>query len=200
MSRRSVINFLRGPVPTRVRFTIPTNNGNLSVDGSTFRRVADAIDRGSVHLTVVEQSQMPSSGAGALYYSAASTSTNAAAYPTPIQIAANSLYCQPLHGRVQEGMLIHEAVHASLDLTRSGGILTVWDEAACYIAEILYSRRMGLSRSRITSPSRVAAMPAVEEIIATGSATTASLNSLYAAIKANPLYTENAGVCYVRNG
>ena len=197
MSRSQVLSLLKGEVVSRVRFTIGTNSGSISVDGSTFRRVARAIQAGSVSLHVVEQSQMPLTGAGAVYYSRAGTSNNAA---YTAAITANSLFTQPLRGRVEEGLLVHESVHASLDLTRSSGILTVWDEAACYIAEILYCRRMGLRRTRISETIRLAALPAVNSIIRTGSAAAAELTNLVTTITNHPLYAPNATICYSRDG
>lgn len=197
MSRRQVLSLLRGEVVSRVTFSIGTNNGTITVNGSTFRRVARAIDAGSVSLHIVPQSQMPLLGAGAVYFSGAAASNNPA-YTTAI--TANSLFTQPLRGRVEEGLLVHESVHASLDLTRSTGILTVWDEAACYLAEILYCRRMGLSRTRISEVIRTAALPAVNSIIRTGSAAAADLTNLVTTITNHPLYAPNATVCYSRDG
>ena len=140
-------------------------------------------------------------GSGAVYYSVSRVANNTT-YVKHFgeNDAANSLFSQESFGRVEEGMLIHESVHASLDLTRSSGNLTVFEEAACYIAEVLHNRRHGLSRSRINETIRVATLPVVNSIIETGNANPAAVTNLINTIATHPLYAPNAGICYTRNG
>lgn len=196
-----MLQVLRGGASQRVNFTISSGGKTITVNGSTFRRVAQAIESGTVSLTILPQSQMPLNGSGAVYYSVAGVSNNPAYVNLyGANISANSLFSQESFGRVEEGMLIHESVHASLDLTRSSGILTVFEEAACYIAEVLHNRRNGLSRSRINETIRVATLPVVNSIIETGTPNAAAVTNLINTITTHPLYAPNAGVCYSRNG
>lgn len=201
MSRERMLQVLRGSSSARVSFSISSGGRTITVNGSTFQRVAQAIENGTISLTILPQSQIPLNGAGAVYYSVAGVSNN----PSYVSIygpniAANSLFSQDSFGRVEEGMLIHESVHASLDLTRSSGNLTVFEEAACYVAEVLHNRRHGLSRSRINETIRVATLPVVNSIIETGNANPAAVTNLINTITTHPLYAPNAGVCYARNG
>ena len=201
MSRQSILTLLRNRVVARVSFTVTVNNGTITVNSATFERVATAIEAGTLNLTILPANEMPWLNSGAVYFSTAGTANN----PTYISkygaaIPANSLFSRDTFGRVEEGMVIHEAVHASLDLTSSTGILTVHEEATAMIAEILYNRRMGLSRSRITEQIRVSALPVVETIIRTGTADATHYQNLVNTITAHPLYSANATLCYTRDG
>lgn len=201
MSRRSILTLLKNDVVARVRFSVAVNNGTITVNKETFTRVATAIEDGRVNLTILPANEMPWNGSGAVYFSTAGTANN----PTYISkygaaISANSLFTRETFGRVEEGLLIHEAVHASLDLTSSTGIITTHEEAACYIAEVLYNRRMGLSLTRITEQIRVAALPVVNSIIRTGTADATLYQDLVNTITAHPLYSANATLCYTRDG
>lgn len=201
MSRQSVLRLLRNSVVARVSFTVTVNNGTITVNGTTFERVAKGIEDGRLSLTILPADEMPWNGSGAVYFSTAGTANN----PTYVTkygaaISANSLFCRDTFGRVEEGMIIHESVHASLDLTSSTGILTVHEEATAMIAEILYCRRMGLSRSRITEQIRVAALPVVNSIINNGTPDATLYQNLVTTITAHPLYSANAALCYTRDG
>lgn len=215
MSRERVLAILRGHTAAQISFTIRANAGTIHVNQSTFRRVATAIENGTVNLTIVPQAEMPLRGAGAVYYTCASIAnnpdySNTTAAGTVInpqrptrsaRIPANSLFTQPIHGRVQEALLIHESVHASLDLTSSGGYLSSFQEAAAYIAEILYCRRRGLASAYIVGEQiRAAALPVVNSIIQTRHADDAALTNLVNTISNHRLYRDHARVCYLNNG
>lgn len=181
MSRQQVLNILRGTYASRVRFSLAFGGRTLAVNRSTFERVASAIENGGVNLNIT--TTMTTSGAGAEYNS-----------------ATNTLSVPPIHGRIQEAYLIHESVHASLDLTRSTGLKVPLDEAACYIAEVLFYRRTGLARSRVNEVLRNATNPVVDSILRNGTADTTLIANLVDAIRNHSLYSPNASICYLRNG
>jgi hypothetical protein len=104
--------------------TTIAHSGTISIDGSTFRRVADAIESGNLQLDLPPLNPpLPTAIAGA-YFSYKSK---------------HKLQIQSLRTIEDQAIVVHEAVHASLDLTRSGGIGKFYEEAAAYIADGLFS-------------------------------------------------------------
>lgn len=212
MSRERVLQVLRGNNAQRINFRISLGTRTIEVNGSTFRRVADAIEAGRVNLFVLRENQMPTVGAAAVYSSVAGVATNPG-YTSLFRsstIPANSLFIQRLHGRVEESLLIHEAVHASLDLTRSNYLTVGGDEAICYIAEVLYRRITGLENSRVTwgEDIRTVALPLVNSMVQSRNFLSNRpievdqelLLDLVFAINKNSLYSRIHKTCYVRNG
>ena len=181
MSRQQVLNILRGTYASRVRFSFSHSGRTVTVNRTTFERVASAIENGRVNLDITGAMTTP--GAGAEYNS-----------------GTNTLRVPPIHGRIQEAYLIHESVHASLDLTRSTGLTVPLDEAVCYIAEVIYYRRTGLARGRVNEALRNAANPIADSIVRTGTADTALITNLMTAISNHSVYSANASGCYLRNG
>ena len=129
MSARSkVLDLLRGPVVSRIRFTFPFWAGNVTIAPASFHRVAQAIERGEVRLNFT--TAFPP-GVGGQYTSG-----------TP-----NVLSVAPLIGRTEEGLLLHECTHAVFDLTKTQ-VTDNEDEAAAYVVDALYFRMTGLRRPR----------------------------------------------------
>jgi hypothetical protein len=129
MSARSkVLDLLRGPVVSRIRFKFPFWAGTVTIAPASFHRVAQAIESGEVHLNFT--TAFPP-GVGGQYISG-----------TP-----NTLNVAPLLGRSQEGLLLHECTHAVFDLTKTQ-VTDNEDEAAAYVVDALYFRMTGLRRPR----------------------------------------------------
>jgi hypothetical protein len=122
-----VIHILRGIEAHRIRFSFPSGGGTIQVNRLSFDRVARAIEHG--HITV-KVSNTFAAGVGALYHPDTDT------IETP-----------PVIGRGNEGLLLHECVHASFDLAKTA-LPAVDDEAAAYVADALYFRMTGLPRPR----------------------------------------------------
>src|SRR5262249_14184087 len=51
-AKHHIIRLLRGPIAGRIRFTFPAGGGNLTLAAPHFHRVASAIERGRVAVTV----------------------------------------------------------------------------------------------------------------------------------------------------
>ncbi len=127
-ARDQVLNLLRGPVASRIRFTFPFWAGTVTIAPASFHRVARAIETGQVRLNIT--TTFPA-GVGGLYTSG-----------TP-----NTLSVAPLIGRTEEGLLLHECTHAVFDLTKTQ-VTDNEDEAAAYVVDALYFRMTGLRRPR----------------------------------------------------
>lgn len=125
-TRDHVVRVLRGTEASRIRFTIPAAGG-LTINSTTFQRVAHAIERNHIHVKVV--TNFPA-GVGALYHP-----------------DTNTIDTPPLLGRTGEGLLLHECTHAAFDLGKVA-IAAVADEAAAYVVDALYFRMTGLARPR----------------------------------------------------
>jgi hypothetical protein len=93
----------------------------------TFQRVARAVENGTIKVKI---SNAFAAGVGALYHP-----------------DTNTIETPPVIGRVNEGLLLHECVHASFDLARTD-LLAVDDEAAAYVTDALFFRMTGLTRPR----------------------------------------------------
>jgi hypothetical protein len=127
-TRQRVLDLLRGPTAGRIRFTFPFFAGTVTISPVSFRHVANAIERGHVHLDVTNA--FPPGVAGQ-YVSG-----------TP-----NTLRIKPIIGRVEEGLVLHECTHAVFDLTHTR-VNGNDDEAASYVVDALYFRMTGLRRPR----------------------------------------------------
>ena len=124
MSRREeVLEVLTGSEVTRIRFSFLSLYGTpVAVDNTTFMRVAQAIMSGFVQ--VPESGIAPGSGG---QYDGRPES-------------GGVLYARPTrNNRNRKCSIVHEAVHASFDLTRST-ISEVDNETASFLAEYLYLR------------------------------------------------------------
>ena len=133
-AREQMIGILRGGEARRIRFSFTgTTGGQISVDSSTFNRVAAAIENN--HITVSEGRFTTDI---AMYSARENTETNS---------RANTFYLgnNPRYSRTFDALIVHESVHASFDLTRSS-LPWVDNEAAAYIAQGFYLRNSGYQR------------------------------------------------------
>src|SRR5438552_3479166 len=124
--KEQMIGILRSGETCRVNFSFTgTTGASVSVDHSTFSRVADALSDGRI--SVVEGRFTTDI---AMYSAFADTASNS---------AANTFYLgqNPRWSRTFNALIVHESVHASFDLTRTT-IPWVDNEAAAYIAQGFY--------------------------------------------------------------
>ena len=126
--RERILHLLRGPVAARIRFTFPGAGGTVTISPVSFRHVANHIESG--HISIVFTNALPA-GVGGQYISG-----------TP-----NQLMVQPIIGRVEEGLILHECTHAVFDVTRTP-VVANDDEAASYVVDALYFRMTGLRHPR----------------------------------------------------
>jgi hypothetical protein len=128
-----VLSLLRGHEAARIRFTVPSASVPVTINHVAFATVANAIVAGKIGVTPF-----------------ASTTRALAEYDQPAGSTAPSsgqLMVPPILGRVEEGAVLHESVHAFFDLTTSN-ILGTEEEAVSYIVSVLYHRMTGLTPRR----------------------------------------------------
>lgn len=190
MSRERIINFLSTGTSQRISFSFVSSTGvTVTVNNTTFQRVANAIHSGRVNL--VETTTF-AAGVGAEYLAQGDPARS---------LPANTLRVPPQIGRLDEGGLIHESVHASFDLTLSGGVNASEEEATAYIAEYVYYRRTGLSPRRIVRDSITrAAQPIANAVVNHQPITAAQINALAKAITGHPTYTSMPTGPYQQDG
>jgi len=135
--KEQMIGILRNSETRRIGFTFTCTTGiSISVDNTTFTRVADALQRGEI---TVSEGRFPDDTA---MYSARTNFRR--------HTAANTFYLgnNPRYSRLFDALIVHESVHASFDLTRSS-LPWVDNEAAAHIAQGFYLRNSGFPRARI---------------------------------------------------
>ena len=130
--RDEVLTVLRGRETTRIRFNFTSFYGTpVAVDQITFQRVVSAIESGRI--------QVPETGVAA----------NAGGEYDNTPVNGGIFYGRPVRNRrTNKSIIIHEAVHASFDLT--GSILEEVDnEAASFLAQFIYLRLTAYPISRL---------------------------------------------------
>ena len=174
--KEQMLGILRSNETRRVHFSFRgTSGSDVSVDQSSFRRVANALEHDQIG---VVEGRFDSDIA--MYSAFADSSTNS---------AANTFYLgrNPRWSRTFNALIVHESVHTSFDLT-SSTIPWIDNEAAAYIAQGYYLRNSGYSRYRLefgSEPSTAYLM--VNEIISGGDANY-FLSALRDSLNANPRY------------
>jgi hypothetical protein len=166
MSRERALMVLRSPAAHSIYFRISAERAEIRVDKTTFERVATAIENGRVRLRFLAQNLMPNLDADAVYAPGDSDAVN----PRYINrfgrvVRANTMFVQPFQDGYKESLLIHEAVHASLDLTRSPDLMRKDDEAAAFIAQFIYCRKTNVPKSLMAVELREAVLPVVDSFL-----------------------------------
>lgn len=180
--RDDAIRLLRGHQAARIKFSFPSSaGGNITVNSSTFERVATAIENDII--SVDDTVRLPAD-IGAIY--------------VPDRTPGGEMLLRREIGRQHNGEVIHESVHASFDLTHST-LPRVDDEAAAYIASALYWRMTGL---RCNPDSRIycAASNVADSILHRRGVIAGELNALRNRIRNHPVYRPYASGTYLRNG
>lgn len=181
-TRDEAIRLLRSPQATRINFSFPSSaGGNITVNSSTFERVAAAIE---TNIIAINDTVRLPADIGAIY--------------VPDRTPGGEMLLRREIGRQHNGEVIHESVHASFDLTHST-LPRVDDETAAYIASALYWRMTGL---RCNPDSRVfcAASNIADSILHGRGVVAGELNALRNRIRNHPVYRPHANGVYLRNG
>lgn len=184
--QNQVLQILRGPVVPRIRFIFPAPGGNVTIAPQTFYLVANAIQSGRVHVARPTDLEP---GVGASYNGGARTRLDGT------EVRANTLEINSASGRLNEGDVLHECLHAAYDLLRTG--ITVLDEeASAYVVSSLYFRMTGVRPARWRDePYRTAGMVA-DTLLAQYARGTAGIPTVGAiewdvlrtAVVVNPIY------------
>jgi len=135
--KEQMMGILRNGETRRISFSFSGTSGStISVDHTTFSRVADALA-----LDQIAVSEGRFADDIAMYSARENRRTHS---------AANTFYLgnNPRFSRSFDALIVHESVHASFDLTRSS-LPWVDNEAAAYIAQGFYLRNSGFPRARI---------------------------------------------------
>ena len=135
--KEQMIATLRNSETRRIEFTFASTTGqDISIDRTTFERVAAALQRDEITVSEGRFSD--------------DTAMYSARTDLRRHSAANTFYLgnNPRFSRSFDALIVHESVHASFDLTRSS-LQWVDNETAAYIAQGFYLRNSGYQRSRL---------------------------------------------------
>jgi hypothetical protein len=144
----------------------------IKISGTIFPDIANDITGDKPTRSVVVRESFEG-GAAALYDPATNT----------MEVGLDAV-----NSRIWKGIVIHEAVHAWIDKSKLRPLF-VDNEAVAYIAQAIYYRRVGVGRSRFTTPSYLAARDVGNFIINGKAPPDAALVKLKNAILASPTYS-----------
>jgi hypothetical protein len=144
----------------------------IKISGIIFPTIANDItgDKPTRYVTVTKDVY---EGAGAVY----DRSTNT------MEVGFDEV-----NSRIWKGYVVHEAVHAWIDRSKLRPLM-VDNEAVSYIAQAIYYRRVGLSRSRLTNPVYLAARDIGNLLMKGLIPSDESLQKLRSSILARPAYS-----------
>ena len=187
--KQKILEILHSNETRRVQFSFQGSGGTVSVDASSFRRVAEAIESDNIHIV---EGRFTTDIA---MYSARTDLTR--------NFASNTLYLgrNPRYSRLFNALIVHESVHASFDLT-STSIPWIDNEAAGYIAQAYYARNSGLPRTAYEFGSHSILAYSVVEGMRSNSASdvTFFLDALRDSLNADPMYHSYIGTQFDGNG
>lgn len=194
-----VINLLRGPEVGRIRFSFPDGTGTITVDRGMYHRVASAIERRRIGIFPATDPALIPPDAGATYDA------------TMVDGGTIFIRAEKMWGRDLEGDLVHECTHAGFDVDKRDTLTALNDEAAAYVAEVLYYRMSNAPKSYWSGVSRAAAAPVVEALLHEYQAGNTpvptvdpvTFNALRAVLPLRPIYQGTAvanGGRFIRNG
>lgn len=132
-TKDEIIRLLTGTVARRIRFKVSLSTGSITINKAAFGTVASAIGTGKIKVTTTTTFDP---GVGAEYH------TDGVPDAT-----SGTLRIPPICGREQEGMVMHECMHAFFDLKKID-IRATEEEAICYLVNALYFRMTGLTPTR----------------------------------------------------
>ena len=170
--REQMLRVLRGSEAQRIRFSLTGSTGvAISVDGSSFRRVAQAVEENRI--------QVAEGGVagGWAQYNARNNTFN---------VGTDQHW-----SRAFDALLVHESVHASFDLV-SSTLPWLDNETAAYIAQGYYLRNSGFSSSRLDHVGQTnqpyLGLKIVESIVSGGGVDSFWLDQLHGSLLSSPQY------------
>ena len=123
-ARERIIQILSGPEASRIRFSFPVGKTAMTISSHTFQRVARAFRHGHIRINITNN--FPGS-VRAIYH------------------PSGTLDVSPILGRLQEGFVMHECIHAYYDIEKTA-IDALHEESAGYVVQSLYYRMTGFTR------------------------------------------------------
>ena len=119
----------------KFNFTAPSGL-RVRVDYSTFFRVAEAIEDGRI--TVDFDTSHIAGNVDGIY-----VATNSQVmHSGELRTISGVLHLREINNLFMEGTVVHESVHASLDLTHNPHLMALENEAAAYIAQGLFFKNL----------------------------------------------------------
>src|SRR6266849_6924080 len=197
-----VIHFLGGPAVGRIRFTFPEAAATITINRAMYGRVAKAIKDHRIGIFPATAPELIPPGATATY-------EGSPAKGGTIFIRAGKAW-----GRDLEGDLVHECTHAGFDVDKRNTLTALNDEAAAYVAEVLYYRMSCAPLSYwagMVGGVRDVALPVANALLheyqagntPTPAVDPVTFNALRAVIPLRPVYRGTVvtnGGSYVHNG
>jgi hypothetical protein len=169
----AIIQVLRDHHALRIRFSFEmVTGGTMTVNNSTFARVAHAIEQGTI-IVVVDPRRTPDDAEYDDQPLAGTTGSGV------FKVSPRG------HGsRIWKGVVVHESVHASLDLVRSS-FSWVDNEAAAFMASAMYWVSCGLPATRFHGEYEEFVRTAALHALGTGVVDQAALRTLRSAMRAD---------------
>jgi hypothetical protein len=187
--KQQILEILRSNETHRIRFSFQGTGGRVTVDHTSFNRVATAI--ASDQIQIVEGRFTRDI---AVYSSWADPAEG---------FAANTLYLgrNPRSSRLFNALIVHECVHAAFDLARAS-LPWVDNEAAGYIAQAYYARNSGLPRMAYNYGDHAFIAYSIVTNMRADSQSDVDyfLTALRDSLNADPMYHRNMGTQYTGNG
>jgi hypothetical protein len=137
--KEKVVEILRNKTQG-IKFGFVAPSGlRVSVDYSTFARVAEAVENDRI-LVVVRPPGMPENAAGIYAPDNSTQVTSFGRHGHITRYISGKFLLRDVDSLSGQGNVVHEAVHASLDLTHNPNLMALESEAAGYIAQSLFYR------------------------------------------------------------
>ena len=167
--KEQMVQVLSDQQTRRIRFSLTGSTGtSISVDPSSFSRVADAINDESIS---VNEGGVAS---GWAQYNSRNNTFN---------VSTGQEF-----SRAFNALLIHESVHASFDLTRSR-LPWLDNEVAAYIAQGYYLRNSGFPRARLDELGQpYLGVLIVDSVVRTGTPDSTLIQELQGTLLSSPQY------------
>lgn len=167
--QRQMLQVLTDRQTSRIRFSFSGSTGlTIEVSPASFQRVADAIREETIS---VSEGGVP---AGTAQYDARGNI---------FRVARGQEW-----SRAYNALLVHEAVHASFDLTRSR-LPWLDNETAAYVAQGYYLRNSGFPRARLDELGQpYLGLLLVDSIVRTGSPDSTLIQEMHGTLLSSPQY------------
>lgn len=162
-------------------------NQRIEVNNSTFLRIITALQNNQISLEPLQQNAP--AGFGAIGDAAYNSRTNSFKVGT-ISTVADAGF---------QGLVVHESVHASFDVTRSS-IPQVDNEAAAHLAQAIYLRKLGYRANQANFAPLRTAMGIPDSAIRSGNIPPAFVNELRQVLRGTFVYQGYINDTFQGNG
>ena len=180
------LKVLRQTFLERVNFKFDGGAGEVEITGKSFKTIVGLIEKDDMEVKVHPDLD----GEGVWRHE------------------ERTLYIPRITGRIQEATVVHESLHGFFYFENIP-MLSIQEEAACFLVEVMYFRMTGLSPARYDHPVFKAARPMADAILRANAyakrskdaVDTTQWANLLAKVRADPNYAKvaaEAGSKYAR--